>query len=173
MVDVLAAAEVVLGVLTQFDPDPLTRNPFVSLTSAAVSAFLSTVIVGAIVVAFAPAYTERTMARVTADPVGSFAYGIFVLLALIVAIVALVITIVGILVVVPLAIVAGLVWAVGATIAYLAIADRIVGHEEGWLVPLLVAGGINGGLTLTGVGGIVSFCVGAAGFGAILRDYLE
>jgi hypothetical protein len=86
------------------------------------------------------------MDRVTGDPVGSFAYGVAALLALVVAIVALVITIVGILVVIPLAILAGLVWAVGAAIGYLAIAERIVGREEGWLVPLLVAGAINGGL---------------------------
>jgi hypothetical protein len=54
MVDALAAAEGIPVFLAQFDPDPLTRNPFVSLTSAAVSAFLSTVVVGAIVVAVAP-----------------------------------------------------------------------------------------------------------------------
>ncbi|WP_256493302.1 hypothetical protein [Natronococcus zhouii] len=37
--------------------------------------------------------------------------------------------------------------------------------------PLLVATVINGGLALTGIGGIISFLVGAVGFGAVLRDY--
>ena len=47
----------------------------------------------------------------------------------------------------------------------------LVGREDGWLKPLVVAALINGGLTLTGIGGLVSFAVGAAGFGALLRDW--
>jgi hypothetical protein len=34
--------------------------------------------------------------------------------------------------------------------------------------PLLVGAGIDGGLTLTGIGVLVSVCIGAAGFGAVL-----
>jgi len=78
-----------------------------------------------------------------------------------------------IVVAIPLLIVAIVVWIVGAVIASLAIADRLIGHEDGWLKPLLVAGAINGGLALTGVRGIVSFAVGAAGLGTVLRAYLE
>jgi hypothetical protein len=37
----------------------------------------------------------------------------------------------------------------------------------------LIAAAINGGLTLTGIGALVSFCVGAAGFGVVVRDYLS
>jgi hypothetical protein len=68
--------------------------------------------------------------------------------------------------------VAYLAWAVGASIAFLAVGDRLVGHEDGWTKPLLVGAAINGGLTLTGIGGIVTFGIGAAGFGAVLRDFL-
>ena len=31
--------------------------------------------------------------------------------------------------------------------------------------------GDSGGLTLTGIGGLISFAIGAAGFGAVLEDY--
>jgi len=65
---------------------------------------------------------------------------------------------------VTFALAAVLVWAVG---------DRLVGHEDGWLKPLAVGAGVNGALALTAVGGVLSFAVGAAGFGAVLRDWLE
>jgi hypothetical protein len=142
------------------------------LGGGAVGAFFTTLIVGAVMVAIAPEYTERMMDSVLDEPVDSFLYGIFFLLALVIATVALVITILGIFLAIPLILLAILVWAVGAVIAYLAIADRLVDREDGWLKPLLVAAGINGGLALTGVGGIVAFCIGAAGFGAVLRDSL-
>ncbi|MFC7132859.1 MULTISPECIES: hypothetical protein [Salinibaculum] len=140
------------------------------LGSGAVGAFVSTLIVGAILVAIAPDYVERIMDAVREDPLTSFLYGLLAIVLVVVLIVALVITIVGILLVPILGLVVGLVWAVGAAIAFLAIADRLVDHRDGWFVPLLVAAAINGGLTLTGIGGLVSFAVGAAGFGAILSD---
>ena len=36
--------------------------------------------------------------------------------------------------------------------------------------PLLVDAAINGALPLTGIGGLVAFGIGAAGFGAVFRD---
>ncbi|WP_436930076.1 hypothetical protein [Halosimplex halobium] len=66
-----------------------------------------------------------------------------------------------------------LVWAVGAAVAFLAVAERLVDREgDDWLKPPLVAAALNGGLVLTDVGGILAFCVGAAGFGAVLEDRL-
>jgi hypothetical protein len=107
------------------------------------------------------------------DPVGSFVYGIVALVAVAVVTIVLVITVVGILVAIPFAILVGVILAVGAAIAYLAIAERLVEREEDeWLKPLLVAAALNGGLTLTGIGGIVAFCIGSAGFGAVLQDKL-
>lgn len=161
--------------LVQVDsiPDPGEFDVAVSLGSSAVGAFLSTLIVGAILVAFAPEYVERMMAAVTEDPIGTFVYGLVVLVFLILVAILLVITIIGILIAIPGIFVASLVWAVGASIGFLAIADRLVGHEDGWLPALVVAAGLNGGLALTGIGGIVSFCVGAAGFGAVMRNWLE
>lgn len=146
-------------------------DPLVGLVGGAIGAFVTTLAVGAILVAIAPAYTERMMVAVTGDVAGSFLTGIFWLLVLLVVSVALVVSIVGILVVVPLLVLAVLVWAVGAAIAYLAIAERLVGRDAGWTKPLVVAAALNGALALSGVGGIVSFCVGATGFGAVLRDW--
>lgn len=141
-----------------------------SILGSAVGAFLTTLIVGGLLVTFAEDYTVRMMASLLEEAVDSFLWGIVALLALLVVAVLLVITIVGILVAIPLLIVAYVVWAVGVSVAFLAIGDRIVGREDGWLKPLLVGAAINGGLTLTGIGAILTFVVGAAGFGAVMRD---
>ncbi|QFU83449.1 hypothetical protein [Natronorubrum aibiense] len=144
-----------------------------NLAGGAVGAFLTTLIVGAIMVAVAPAYTERMMADVLEEPVGSFIYGVLSLVAVLVLAFVFVITIVGILVAIPLVLVAYLLWAIGSVIAFLAIAERLIGRGDGWLKPLLIAAGLNGVLTLTGVGGLIAFCIGAAGFGAVLKSILR
>jgi hypothetical protein len=152
-------------------PDIAEIDLVLGVASSAVGAFVTTLIVGAILVALAPEYTERMMDGVREDVFGSFLYGLLFLVALILLTVALVLTIFGILVAIPLIVLSTLVWAVGAAIAYLAIAERLVGLNDGWLKPLLVAALLNGGLALTAIGGLVSFAVGATGFGAVLRDY--
>ena len=146
-------------------------DPTVGLGSSAFSAFVTTLIIGGIMVALAPAYTERLMGRIRDDAVGSFIYGLLALVALILVTVLLVVTIFGILLAIPLALIIGLAWAVGASIAFLAIGERLVGRDDGWLKPLAVGALVNGGLTLTGIGGLASFAIGAAGFGALLRDW--
>lgn len=142
------------------------------LAGGGVSAFLTTLVVGGILVALAPRYTTDRMTDVAEDPAGSAVYGLLSLVLLAVVVAVLVVTLVGIVVAVPLLLVAYLVWAVGSAVAFLAVADRFVGREDGWLVPLLVAAGINGLLTVTGIGGIVTLVVGATGFGAVLRHHL-
>ncbi len=144
-----------------------------SLGGGAIGAFLTTLIIGAILIAAVPEYMRNTMTSMAREPVGSFLYGLFALLALLVVTVVLIVILIGIVVAIPLALLAGLVWAVGATIGYIAIADRLIGHGDGWALPLLVAAIINGGLMLTGVGGLVSFAVGATGFGAVIRGHLD
>ena len=142
------------------------------LGGTAVGAFLSTLLVGAILVALAPEYVRRMMDAVREDVVGSLVYGFVALVVLVAVTIVLVLSLVGILIAFPLVLLSSVVWAGGAAIGYLAIAERLVGVGDGWLKPLLVAAAINGGLTLTAVGGLVSFCVGAVGFGAVLRDWL-
>lgn len=139
------------------------------VAGSAIGAFLTTLVVGAILIAVVPEYTERMMGVVLDDPAGSFVYGILSLIVLFVVTLLLVITVIGILAAFPLMVVAYVVWAIGAAIAYLAIADRLVGHENGWLKPLLVGAGINGLLVVTGIGGLLTICIGATGFGAVLK----
>jgi hypothetical protein len=143
-----------------------------NLVGGAVGAFLTTLVVGAIMVALAPEYTERMMAQVRSEPLACAGYGLVSLVFVVLVTVVLVITIIGILLAIPFALLAGLTWAVGAAVAFLAIAERLVGHEDGWTKPLVVAAALNGALALTGIGGLVAFGVGATGFGAILRGWL-
>ena len=141
------------------------------LGGSAIGAFLSTLIVGVLLMALAPEYTDRMKRSVVDDPVQSFLYGVLFVVGLVLLIVALALTIVGILVVIPLAFLAYVLWAVGSAIAFLAIGERIVESED-WRLPLLVGALLNGGLALTGIGGLFSFLIGSAGFGAVVRDLL-
>lgn len=154
-------------------PTGVDFDPVVQLGGSAVGAFLTTLVVGAILVAVVPDYTETKMAELLDEPVSSFVYGLVCLVFFALVIFVLVITIFGILLAIPLLLVLYVVWAVGAAIAFLAIGDRLVGHEDGWAKPLLVAAGVNGVLTVTGVGSILTFAIGAAGFGTVLREYLK
>lgn len=156
-----------VALLAQTDPE---INVGGSLVGSAIDAFLTTLLVGAIMVAVAPAFTERMMADVLAEPFGTFLYGIACLLALGLVSFLLAITVIGLLLAAPLLLVAYLVWAVGSAIGYLAIAKRLIGRGDGWLKPLLVGAGISGLLALTGIGGLLGLCIGAAGFGAVLRN---
>jgi len=148
------------------------------LAGGAVGAFLTTFVVGAIALAVFPERTEELMDAVVDDPVGSFAYGVLSLVALVAATILLVFTIIGILVALPLVLVAYVFWAAGSAVAFLAIADRLIGGDEDdtdedWLLTLFVAALLSGGLAATGVGAVLGLAVGAAGFGAILRPHLE
>ncbi|SDF67868.1 hypothetical protein [Halorientalis regularis] len=147
-------------------------DPAAGVASSALGAFVLTVVVGAIMVAIAPKYTESKMDTLGDEPVGSFVYGVLMLVLSVILFVALLFSLIGIPVAIVLFFALLLVWGVGSAIAFLTIATRLIEADDGWLKPLLVAGALNGGLTLTGIGGLVAFCIGAAGFGAILRDCL-
>jgi hypothetical protein len=171
MVDPLALLD---ALALQAGPNvDVTVDPVANVLGGALGAAVSTLVVGAILVTLAPDYVERTMDVVVDEPVGSLLWGVFILLAVFVLSVALVITVVGVLLAIPLLLVTWVAWAAGSAVAFLAVADRLVGHEDGWLKPLAVAAAANGLLAVTGIGGLVSFVVGAAGFGAVVRDYLE
>ncbi|GAB3691919.1 hypothetical protein GCM10028857_29880 [Salinarchaeum chitinilyticum] len=163
----LVAFAPALGTLAQSQTEIGT-----GLFGSAVGAFLGTLIVGGIMILVFPEYTQQRIRDLVDEPVGSAVYGLIALVALVLVMVLLVLTIVGILVLIPLAILAYVLWAVGAAIAYVGIGDRLVGHDDGWLTPLLVGSAVNGLLVLTGIGGLVSFVIGAAGFGAVLRSWL-
>ena len=173
MFELLPAIDIAAVAQAGSNPVPDTGvGGVTSVLGGAVGAFLTTLIVGAILIALAPTYTAARMDDVLEAPLGAFLYGVVCLFFLILVIIVLVITILGIPFAILLAILAYLIWAVGAAIAFLAIGDRLVGRKDGWPKPLLVGAAINGGLTLTGIGGIITFAIGAAGFGTVLREYL-
>lgn len=144
-----------------------------SVVGGAIGAFVATLVVAALLITVSPTYTEHTMEAILDRPFGAFLYGFALLIALVLAVFLLAVTGIGILLAIPLLVIAYVVWAVGAAIAYLAIADRLVGHEEGWLKPVLVAAAVSGALAATGVGAILSFAIGAAGVGAVLGGWLD
>ncbi|WP_123535721.1 hypothetical protein [Halosimplex salinum] len=166
----MRVTSLLLQVDVDVDFDPLVDAG--NVAGSAVGAFVTTLVVGAILVAVAPEFTEDRMAAVLDDPVGSFVYGFLVFLLLILVAFVLAITIVGIVFALPLVFVGYVVWAIGSAIAFLAIADRLVGDEDGWTKHLLVAAALNGGLVVTGIGGIIAFAIGAAGFGTVLEGRL-
>lgn len=153
--------------------DIALENPIGGAVGGAVTAFLTTLVFGAVALAIRPEYVDRTAASFVDDLVGSFLYGLLGLVAVACATFLLVISFVGIPFALLLVIVAYVLWAVGSAIAFLAIGDRLVDEQENRLVPLAVGAGINGALVLTGIGGLVALCIGAAGFGAVVRRWLE
>ncbi len=75
------------------------------------------------------------MTETTERPVGSFVYGAVSLAFVVLVAVVLALTVVGILVAIPFAVAAYLVWAVGATVGFLAVTVRLVDRDDGWTTP--------------------------------------
>jgi len=147
-------------------------NVTTGLGGGGFGAFATTLVVGAILVVVAPDWTRARMRDVVDDAIGSFVYGLIGLVLVIFVVVFTFFTIIGIPFAILFGILATLLWAAGAAIGFLAIADNILGERESWVVPLLLAAAMNGLLALTGIGGLISFAVGAAGFGTVLRTWL-
>lgn len=169
MLEPTVAAADIAQVATDAD---LPVRTGIGLAGSAIWTFVTTAVLGGILVALSPEYAKGRMVDVTSEPLESVLYGILALLGVVALAVVLFVTLIGIPIALLLLLGAYLLWIFGAVIAYLAIADRLVGTEDGWLKPLLVAGAINGVLVLTGIGGLVSFVIGAAGFGAVIRNVL-
>lgn len=159
--------------LLQADPGIDINIGAGSVGGGAVGAFLTTLIVGGLLVYFVPELTTRLMTRVRQDPFDVVLVGLLALVAFVVLVVLLAITIVGLPLVALLGLLAYLVGAAGGAIGFLAVADHFIGHADGWTKPLLLAAGISGLLALTGIGGLVSLVIGLAGIGAIIRWWME
>jgi len=169
-----------------FDPEwGVHFDPFapVNVFGGALGTALGTLVVGALLVAFFPDVARRTTERVRDRPGESFAWKLFAFIAVLVLAVLLVVTIVGILVAVPLLLVVGLLAIVGDAVAFLAVGRALAAEfwppaedatSSEWTRPLLLGAGAAGGLSLVpGVGTLVAFLVGVAGFGAVVAELLD
>lgn len=136
-------------------------------------AFILTVVLGGLALGVAPAFTYQTMETVSAEPIRSCLSGLILLLGLLTLAVGLATTVLDIFLVVPLIMLAVALWGVGAAMAFPVLGVRLVGHEGGLFVPLLVGGGINAGLTLTGIGVVLAVLIGASGLGSIIRGAMR
>lgn len=151
--------------------EPWSRVMAAGGVTSAVSAFVATLVVGGLLVAIAPDYTERTVARVHEEPGECIVYGVVASIGFLLVAIALIVTIVGILVAIPLLFVVAVVGLVGSVLAYLAVGERLVGNESGWGGPLVLGAVVNAVLAFTSIGGLIGLVISAAGFGAVIRDW--
>lgn len=137
----------------------------------AVTGFLLTLVVGAIMLAAMPDYVDAIIEDILEEPFASFAWGILTMIGFAVLIFVLIITIVGILLAIPLAIVFGIVSAAGGVLAYLAVCDGFV--DSRW-VALVVAALATAVVNLIPViGSVIGFVIGAVGLGAVVRRWMD
>lgn len=161
------------AVLLQVDGVDVAVEPGLgSLLGSAVGAAATTLVVGVLLFALAPEYTDARIAQLEADPLTSFLYGIVFLIGLVAVVVVLFVTLIGIPLAILFALLGYLAWAIGGTIGLVAIAQRLVDDED-WVRVVAVAAALGGALALTGIGGLVSLVVGAAGFGAVVTDAVD
>jgi hypothetical protein len=150
-------------------------SPELALPIQFVVSILIYVVLGGIVLAVAPEYTEHMAARIRKDTGTSFISGLVALIVTFVAAVLLAITIVGIIVLIPGAIALMVVQIVGNTAALVALGSVTTEAGRGSAFAALVIGAVLlSALSLVPIlGGIVRFAVQTIGFGAIAASYWE
>ncbi|WP_327051990.1 hypothetical protein [Halomicrococcus gelatinilyticus] len=150
-------------------PAPGVETPSVSPLARVVGGGLSTLVVGGLLLAAAPDYTDRIVDQISDEPVACFGWGLAVLVLFVGTTVLLAITVVGIVLVIPLVLAVAVVGVVGSALGYLALFGRVV--ESRWLA--LGLGALVAGLTnvVPVLGSVVGFVVGSVGVGAVVRDW--
>lgn len=160
--------------LAQYGPGPDYANDAASTVAPLVSgigAGLTTLLIGALLVLFAPAYTERVTDRAIDAPGATFLWGFGVSILVVVVAFVFAITIVGLVIAIPLVLVFGLFALVASEFGFLA-AGRLV--SEDWTVVVLVAvlvAVFTGYVPL--LGGLVGFVLGSIGIGAAIFEYRD
>ena len=134
--------------------------------------FFGTLIVGGLLLALAPDFTDDVIETVEDELGTSLVWGLGIFVALIVIIIVLVITIIGIFVVIPLAIVAFVLYLVGSAIVFITIGDRLLdaadmsGSRWGDLVVGALVATVVAAIPV--IGGLANFVINAIGVGAIV-----
>ena len=148
-------------------PAPGVETPSVSPLARVIGGGLSTLVVGGILLAAAPDYTDRVIDQISDEPVACFGWGLAVLVLFVGTTVLLAITVVGIVLVIPLVLGIVVLGVVGSALGYLALFGRVV--ESRWVA--LGLGALVAGLTnvVPILGNVVGFVVGSIGIGAVVR----
>lgn len=138
-------------------------------TVQAIVGFVSTLFLGAILLALAPEFVDRGVDHIHDEGGACFGWGVLVLVAFVGVSVLLALTVIGIVLVIPLVLGFAAVAFVGNALGYLALFDGVVDSRKAALVAgAFVAGASN---LVPILGGLVGFVVGSLGVGAIVRDY--
>ncbi|MCU4719613.1 hypothetical protein [Halapricum hydrolyticum] len=144
----------------------------IGLGGGAVIAFVATLLGGVFLTTFTPRYTDRMIGAVRARPLGSLLYGLLSMLTAGLVVLLLWMTVIAAPVALVLLVASVVAVVLGATTVFLGIAGRLVDIDDHWFATLVLAAALNAGLVLTGVGGLASVAAAAAGFGAMLNDYI-
>jgi uncharacterized membrane protein len=151
------------------EPSVLTR--LFGSAVGVVGTFFGTLIVGALLLALTPDFTESILETVEEELGTSFLWGLGIFVALIAVMVLLAITIIGLLIVIPLALVTALLYLVGSAIVFLYVGERLVEAADvntsrwGHLVVGALFAAVIAAIPL--VGGLANFVVNSIGVGAI------
>lgn len=159
------------GVLLQADPAAWfdSGDGLVDLLATPAITAIITLVLCAIYVWGATAYTGRTTTRIHRQPGRTFAYGFGFLVAFVVLFVALFITFIGIFIAIPLALLFALGFIVWGQLGYLAVARFVT--DEKWQV-VAVATGVSflAAVTPT-VGTLAGVVIGSLGVGSAYLEF--
>lgn len=131
-------------------------------------------VVGLIVVAAAPDYSERVVDDIRTNPAGSFLWGLLATIGGFIALIVLAITIIGLLVAIPGFLVYFVVLVVGGILGTVALGALLVDtvSESSLFVALAVGVVVSSILSLVPfVGGLANFVVSTVGIGAVVNRY--
>ncbi|SDM81683.1 hypothetical protein SAMN04487949_2686 [Halogranum gelatinilyticum] len=151
----------------QTPPETPQLSPLLRLTIAlAVNGVL-----GLLIVAFAPDYTQALVDDIRDDPAVAFVWGLIAAIGGLIALVILAITIIGLFVGIPVAFVVALVGGVVGMVALgEVLADRVT--DASLHLGLGVGVVVSSLLSLVPIlGGVVNFVVGTLGIGAVVNRY--
>lgn len=153
------------------DVDQPAFSPFVS----AAIAFVSTLVVGGLAIAFVPDYVDRIVDRINENPLATFGWGFLIYVAsivvLVIVVIVLFITIIGILLLFPLALLVIIVGAAANAFGFIAIFGRIVDSQGQALVLGAAAAGILSLIPV--IGTVAGFVASTLGIGAMFKDLIE
>ncbi|KAB1188765.1 MULTISPECIES: hypothetical protein [Haloferax] len=155
------------------DPSAFTR--FFGSTISAAGTFVGTLIIGALLIALAPDFTEKVIDTIEDEPIPSFLWGLGIFVAFIVAIILLVITLIGIIVAVPLVILMIFVSLFGGALVFIYVGERLLeaANVETSRWGHLVAGAFVATVlaAIPVIGGVTNFVVNTVGVGAIVYHW--